>query len=91
MAPGRRHRDLWHFYAGEPLELKIAREGSLAEALVLGVDRAAGQRPQVIVPAGAWQTARPIGGWALVGCTVSPAFDFSGFGLAPEGWSPGDQ
>ena len=47
-----------------------------------------GERPQVVVPAGAWQAARPLGAWALVGCIVTPAFEFDGFRLAPEGWEP---
>ena len=51
--------------------------------------RAAGERPQAVVPAGVWQAARPMGGWVLVGCTVAPGFDFSGFEMAPPEWSPG--
>jgi hypothetical protein len=55
---------------------------------VLGPDLRAGQRPQAIVPAGAWQTARSLGSWTLVGCTVAPAFEFGGLELAPPGWEP---
>ena len=44
----------------------------------------AGARPQVVVPANAWQSARTLGDWTLVGCTVAPAFEYSGFELAPE-------
>jgi len=40
------------------------------------------------VPANAWQSARSLGDWTLVGCTVSPAFEYDGFELAPEGWEP---
>jgi uncharacterized protein len=58
------------------------------EAVILGADLAAGQRPQAIVPAGAWQSAEPAGPWSLVGCTVSPGFEFAGFEMAPPGWSP---
>ena len=49
----------------------------------------AGDRPQVLVPPGAWQAAQPLGEWTLVGCIVAPAFTFDGFELAPEGWDPG--
>lgn len=56
---------------------------------VLGPDLAAGQRPQHVVGPGQWQSARPLGRWTLVGCTVSPAFEFSGFELAPPAWQPG--
>jgi predicted cupin superfamily sugar epimerase len=43
---------------------------------------------QVVVPSGAWQAARPLGAWTLVGCIVAPAFEFAGFELAPPGWDP---
>jgi len=44
--------------------------------------------PQLIVPPGAWQSARSLGDYTLVGCTVSPGFDFAGFELAPPGFEP---
>lgn len=56
--------------------------------VTLGPDLGMGQRPQAVVPAGAWQAARPLGDWSLVGCTVAPGFDFAGFELAPAGWEP---
>ncbi|NIZ11391.1 cupin domain-containing protein [Pseudooceanicola sp. HF7] len=75
--------EVWHHYAGAPVELRLSpTEAGPAEAHVLGKDLAAGERPQVIVPPGYWQAARPMGGWALVGCTVSPGFDFKDFVLA---------
>ena len=45
--------------------------------------------PQLVIPAGVWQSARSLGIWTLVGCTVSPGFEFSGFEMAPVGWQPG--
>ena len=54
----------------------------------LGPGVTAGDEVQVVVPAGAWQAARPLGAWTLVGCVVAPAFSFDGFELAPEGWEP---
>jgi predicted cupin superfamily sugar epimerase len=80
--------ELWHFHAGEPLRLETS-DGDDVDASVLGVDLAAGQHPQRLVPAGRWQAAETLGAWTLVGCTVSPAFRFEGFELAPEGWTPG--
>jgi predicted cupin superfamily sugar epimerase len=81
--------ETWHFYAGSPLELSLAAsDQSKPETLVLGPDIAAGQRPQVLVPAHHWQSARSLGDWTLVGCTVSPGFEFSGFELAPPDWTP---
>jgi predicted cupin superfamily sugar epimerase len=54
----------------------------------MSADLAAGHRPQATVPAGAWQAAETTGPFTLVGCTVAPAFEFSGFELAPPGWEP---
>ena len=78
--------EIWHFHAGAPLELRIA-DGA-ERRIVLGSDLSAGQRPQAVVPTGVWQAARSLGAWTLVGCTVAPGFDFAGFELAPQGWSP---
>lgn len=81
--------EIWHFHAGAPLALAIAVDGGRAETHLLGADITAGQRPQAIVPAGAWQSAESQGAWTLVGCTVAPAFTFDAFEMAPEGWTPG--
>jgi predicted cupin superfamily sugar epimerase len=81
--------EIWQFSAGDPLELRVATENDPRAIHRLGVDVRAGQEPQVVVPAGVWQAARPIGEWALVGCIVAPAFSFDGFELAPQGWEPG--
>lgn len=58
------------------------------ETMRLGSDILVGERPQAIVPANTWQTARSLGDWTLVGCTVAPGFDFKVFELAPPGWKP---
>lgn len=80
--------ETWHYYAGDPLAISIAPGVGGAVRHVLGPDLAAGQRPQIIVPAGAWQTAEPLGDWTLAGCTVSPGFRFEGFELAEPDWEP---
>ncbi|MEK6719513.1 MAG: cupin domain-containing protein [Chloroflexota bacterium] len=81
--------EIWHHYAGAPLELLIAEpDGAPARTVRLGDDLAAGEIPQAVVPPGAWQAATSLGDWTLVGCTVSPAFDFAGFELADDGWEP---
>ena len=81
--------EVWHHYAGAPLELLVSEDGREVRALRLGDDLAAGELPQATVPAGAWQSARSLGAWTLAGCTVAPAFEFAGFELAPAGWRPG--
>ena len=79
--------EIWHFYAGDPLILSVAEtDAGPAQDHVLGPDIAAGQRPQVRVPAHHWQAARTTGTYTLVGCTVSPGFDFAGFEMAPPGF-----
>ncbi|MDQ6432639.1 cupin domain-containing protein [Mesorhizobium sp. LHD-90] len=80
--------EVWHFYAGAPLELTIFDGVGGRRSHRLGADLPAGERPQAIVPADAWQTARSLGDWTLVGCTVAPGFAFSSFELAPDGWEP---
>jgi predicted cupin superfamily sugar epimerase len=80
--------EVWHHYAGAPLELGLFDEAQGAAAFVLGTDLGAGERPQAVVPANCWQTARSLGDWTLVGCTVAPGFDFAQFELAEPGWRP---
>lgn len=78
--------EIWHWYAGGPLDLDI-HDGTPRTAR-LGPHLLVDEVPQVIIPEHAWQRARPVNGWVLVGCTVSPGFEFEGFNLAPKGWSP---
>lgn len=80
--------EIWHFHAGAALELEIAVSGEPPHKLLLGTDFAAGQQPQGIVPEHAWQRARSSGDWTLVGCTVAPGFEFSGFEIAPAEFDP---
>ena len=81
--------EIWQYSAGDALELRIwAGDGSAVVTHHLGAGLTDAETPQVVVPAGAWQSARPLGAWTLVGCIVSPAFEFAGFELAPDGWEP---
>jgi predicted cupin superfamily sugar epimerase len=81
--------EIWQWSGGAALELRVAdRARGPVLAHRVGGDVAAGERPQIVVPAGAWQAARPLGTWTLVGCIVAPAFEYEGFELAPEGWEP---
>ncbi len=80
--------EVWHYYAGSALTLRIAHDGCTQHTVRLGPDVTGGERPQAIVPAQAWQTAETGGDWTLVGCTVAPGFEFAGFELAAAGWCP---
>ena len=75
--------EIWHFHRGAPLELRIGKE-----SFVLGNNIEKAERPQIVVSANAWQSARSLGAYTLVGCTVAPGFEFSKFELAPEGFDP---
>jgi predicted cupin superfamily sugar epimerase len=80
--------EIWHWHAGAPLILEIAKAPAGIDRIALGSDLAAGERPQAIVPAHAWQAAQSLGDWTLCGCTVAPGFDFKTFELAPPRWKP---
>jgi hypothetical protein len=88
-----RHRvdatEIWHYYGGAPIELRIGTSDGPDEVRILGPDIDQGQAPQIVVPPGEWQQARSLGHYTLVGCTVSPAFRFSGFELAEPTQSAG--
>jgi uncharacterized protein len=79
--------EVWHWYAGAPLVLTICGADGRRE-LRLGPHLAVGERPQAVVPAGAWQQAESLGAWTLVGATVAPGFEFAGFEMAPPGFEP---
>ena len=75
--------EVWHFYRGAPLELRIGKQ-----VYVLGPDIDEAQAPQIVVPANEWQSARSLGAYTLVGCTVAPGFEFDHFEIAPDGFTP---
>jgi predicted cupin superfamily sugar epimerase len=80
-----RSDEVWHHYAGDPLELLLLDTGGALSRLRLGTDFAGGERPQAVAPAGVLQAARVLPGarhgFALCGCTVAPGFEFADFEL----------
>ena len=80
--------EIWLWHAGAPLRLGIAAGDARQRIIRLGPDASGNETLQAVVPAQAWQEARSLGAWTLVGCIVAPAFDFAGFEMAPAGWSP---
>jgi predicted cupin superfamily sugar epimerase len=80
--------EVWHWYGGAPLALEIAQPHGAIERVTLGSDLLAGESPQAVVPAQAWQAAQSLGDWTLCGCTVAPGFEFAGFELAPKSGTP---
>jgi uncharacterized protein len=80
--------EIWHWYAGAPLDLRQSDGDNGQLSQILGSDVLANQQPQIIVPAHIWQSARSLGDWTLTGCTVAPGFEFSGFEMAADDWTP---
>jgi predicted cupin superfamily sugar epimerase len=73
--------EIFHFYAGDAVEMLQLRDGDGGTTVVIGNDLLRGQRPQVVVERGVWQGSRLMEGgcWALLGCTVSPGFEFEDY------------
>ena len=79
--------EAWHHHGGGGLLIYQLRPDGQACVSRLGLDLSAGERPQVVVPAGSWFAAEPVAGnttWSLAGCTVAPGFDFVDFELASQ-------
>lgn len=73
--------EVFHFYLGQPVcMLQLHPDGS-GQEIILGSDLAAGHLPQVVVRAGVWQGSWLLGdsGFALLGCTVAPGFDYADY------------
>ena len=98
--PGQRshwHRvdahEIWLWHGGDPIDVMVADDDSSPSRKVrLGGNIDRGEQPQLVIPAGKWQSADPVAGeagYSFISCIVAPAFEFSGFELAPPGWSPG--
>jgi predicted cupin superfamily sugar epimerase len=82
-----RSDELWFHHRGGALRLWLGGDGAApgdATAHLLGSDVAVGQRPQLLVPGGQWQAARPVAEAVLVSCVVVPGFDFADFTLAAD-------
>jgi uncharacterized protein len=77
--------EIWHLYAGGPLELHTIDANAHYVKRVLTGDLTRGE-PAGVVPAGVWQAARPAptSEWAFCGCTVAPGFDFADFEMPPR-------
>jgi len=81
--------EIWCFHNGSPLRLSTSADGIEVDIVEIGGDPDNGGPFQTVVPPGVWQSAASLGPWTLVGCMVAPAFEFSGFELAPRDWAPG--
>ena len=82
--------EVFHLYEGGPLEVLLLAPDGASRVARLGLDLARGERPQLAIPRGTWFGTELVAGAShcLIGCTVAPGFEFSGFEMAPEGWEP---
>lgn len=73
--------EVFHFYLGSPVRMLQLWPDGTGREVVIGPDLTAGQQPQVVVPGGVWQGTRLLGddGFALLGCTVAPGFDYADY------------
>lgn len=73
--------EVFHFYLGSPVKMLQLWPDGTGREVVLGPDLAAGHVPQLVVPGGVWQGTQMIGdsGFALLGCTVAPGFDYADY------------
>lgn len=74
--------ECWHFYSGDAVDIHVLHNNGNYELIKLGSNIEMGEQFQAIVPAGAWFASKTNGIYSLVGCTVSPGFDFADFELA---------
>jgi predicted cupin superfamily sugar epimerase len=76
-----RSDEVFHFYAGDAVEMLQLKEGNEGAVMILGNHLEQGQRPQIVVEREVWQGCRlvGVGRWALLGCTVSPGFEFEDY------------
>ena len=85
--------EIWLWHGGDPVDVSTAESDcGPVRTTRLGGRVTQGEQPQLIVPAGWWESAEPAAGdagYALISCIVAPAFEFSGFELAEPGWAPG--
>lgn len=78
-----RSDEIWHFYAGASVVVHVIEENGKYSEILLGDDARGGAVFQAVVKAGCWfgSEVRDGKSWALVGCTVSPGFEFADFEL----------
>ena len=80
--------EILHFYKGDPLSIHISADAKTTITKKLGHDIADNESLHLVIHAGSWFSMNSEGNYSLIGCTVSPAFDYADFELAPPNWKP---
>ena len=83
--------EVWHFTDGSPMEHRQLDDSGTITTVVLGrTSDDDDAQAQVVVPAGCWQTASPLGPWSAVCCSTAPGYTDAGLDLAPPDWEPAE-
>ena len=80
--------EILHFYKGDPLSVHISADAKTTITKKLGHNISNNENLHLVIHAGSWFSMNSEGDYSLIGCTVSPAFDFKDFELAPPNWEP---
>ena len=80
--------EILHYYDGDPLELYISTNKKKTEVYALGKNIENNEKLHIVVPLGSWFSMESKGNFSLIGCTVSPGFNYNDFELAPPDWKP---
>ena len=81
--------EILHFYEGSPLNVNISEDSETSYTKILGRDVFNNQKLHLVISAGSWFGMTSSGSYSLIGCTVSPGFEYKDFELAPKDWEPG--
>lgn len=74
--------EIYHFYAGDPLETLLLFPDGTGQIVTVGTDLATGQVPQLVIPGGVWQGSTRVNGrhgWSLIGATMAPGFEYADY------------
>lgn len=83
--------EILHFYKGDPLSVHISADGKTTITKKLGSGISSNENLHLVIHAGSWFSMNSEGDYSLIGCTVSPAFDYADFELAPPNWEPNNK
>ena len=80
--------EILHFYDGYPLEVRISKTGKTSITKTLGKNIDNDEKMHLVIKANSWFSMKSKGQFSLIGCTVSPSFNYKDFELAPKNWEP---
>ena len=78
--------EILHFYDGDPIKIYMSKDKKEVSIAILGRNLKNGESLHYVVKSETWFGMKSTGSWSLIGCTVSPAFNYEDFELAPKNW-----